>query len=83
MGNCFATIDVGQKLGGAVPPFWWGFGGRAGSHLTQCGLGQAYLRTKLHLDPYSRLATIDMGQKVGASRFPHVTHCRLDRGVPP
>jgi len=28
---------------------------------------EAYLHTKWHLDPCSRLATIDMGQKLGAS----------------
>jgi len=26
---------------------------------------EAYLRTKWHLDPYSRLATTDMGRKLG------------------
>jgi len=30
-------------------------------------LAEAYLRTKWHLDPCSHLATIDMGQKLGAS----------------
>ena len=35
-------------------------------HLTQCGLGRAYLLTKWNLDPSSRLATIDMGRKVAA-----------------
>ena len=29
-------------------------------------LAETYLRTKWHLDPSSRLATIDMGRKVGA-----------------
>jgi len=35
--------------------------GELGSHVTQCRLGQAYLRSKSHPDPSSRLATIDMG----------------------
>jgi len=35
-------------------------------HLTQRRLTEIYLRTKWHLDPSSRLATIDMGQKLGA-----------------
>ena len=29
-----------------------------GSHLTQCGLAEAYLHAKFHLDPSNRLATI-------------------------
>jgi len=39
--------------------------GEAGSHLTQRHWAEAYLRTKCHLDPSSRLATIDMGRKLG------------------
>jgi len=61
MGDRFATIDMGRKLG-AVPLF----GGKMGSHVTQCNLAEAYLRTKWHLDPSSRLATTDMGRKLGA-----------------
>ena len=38
-------------------PLW---GGELGPYLTQCGLGWAYLCTKLHLDPSSRLTTTDM-----------------------
>jgi len=41
-------------VGAAVPLPW----GELGSHLTQCCLGRAYLRTKWHLDPSCRLATI-------------------------
>jgi len=51
---------------------------------------EAYLRTKWHLDPYSRLATIDMGLKLGeglchfvAELGPHLTQFRLGRGLPP
>ena len=33
-------------------------GGELGPHLTQCGLAEAYLRAKFHLDPSNRLATI-------------------------
>ena len=40
--------------------------GELGPHLTQC-LGVAYLRTKWYPNPSSRLATIDMGRKVGAA----------------
>jgi len=42
-----------------------------GPHLTQNGLGRArptfVIRTKWHLDQSSRLATIDMGRKLGAA----------------
>ena len=31
---------------------------------------EAYLRTKWHLDPSSRLATIDMGRKLGGVAVP-------------
>jgi len=51
---------MGQKLRGLCP-FW----GELGSHLTQCHLGRAYLRTKWHLDQSSHFATIDMGWKFG------------------
>ena len=52
---------------------------------------EAYLHTKWHLDPSTRLATIDMGRKLGAVfRFfrweeqgPHLTQSRLGRGLPP
>jgi len=52
---------MGQKEGAAVP-----FLGGAGPMNTILALAEVYLRTKCHLDPSSRLATIDMGQKVGA-----------------
>jgi len=48
----------------------------------------AYLRTKRHSDPSSRLATIDMGQKLGAAvplsvgeLRPHLTQRRLGPGL--
>jgi len=41
-------------------------GGRVSPHLTQCDWAEAYLCTKWHLDPSSRLATTDMGRKSGA-----------------
>ena len=34
--------------------------------LTQCGLGQGLFCTQWRLHPSSRLATTDMGQKLGA-----------------
>jgi len=51
---------------------------------------EAYLRTKWHLNPYSRLATIHAPKSgsccvpflwVGSG--PHLTQCRLGRGLPP
>jgi len=56
MGDLLATIDMGRKLGRVAVPV---FGrGELGSHLTQCGWVEAYLRTKWHLNPSSCLATI-------------------------
>ena len=43
-----------MKVGAAVPISV----GELGSHLTQCGLGRAYLRTKWHFDPSNHMATI-------------------------
>jgi len=36
-----------------------------GAYLTQSRLAEAYLRTKWHLNPPSRLATTDIGPKFG------------------
>ena len=54
MGDRLATIDMGQNWE-AVPLLE----GELGPHVTQCGLAraEAYLHTKWHLDPSSRLAT--------------------------
>ena len=57
-----------------------------GPHLTLCRLSRAYLRTKWHIDPSSRLATIH-GPKfggccahlLGGELGPHLTQCRLVR----
>jgi len=55
---------------GAVPPIFFRGGEGAESHVTQCGLGRGlYLRTKWHLEASSRLATTNMGRKVGAVPF--------------
>jgi len=77
-----ATTNMGQKLG-ALP-----FGVRIKHDVARA---EAYLRTKWHLDPSSRLATIDMGHKLGVlcplfgegELGPHLTQCRVDRGLPP
>jgi len=60
-----------------------------GPRLAQCGLDQGH--AKCHLDPSSRLATIDMGRKLGRGSDPfwegglgpHLTQCRLGQGLPP
>jgi len=59
------TIDMGQKQGAAVALSW---GGELGPRLKQCGLrawAEVYFRSKWHLHPSSRLATIDMSRKLG------------------
>jgi len=47
-------------------------------------LGRAYLHTKWHLGPYSRLVTRDIGRKLGCCAplgegelSTHLTQCRL------
>jgi len=63
MGDRFATIDMGRKVGDVVP-FWE----ELGPHLTQCGMGRGltpYTKWhRWHLDPSSHLATTDMGRTV-------------------
>jgi len=59
------TIDMGQKLGGAVPFFlgdWVPI-----EHIVACA--EAYLQTKWHLSLSSRLATTDIARKLGAVSF--------------
>ena len=51
----------GPKSGGVVPLL-----GAAGSPSNNVAWAEAYARTKWHLDPSSRLATSDMGQKLKA-----------------
>ena len=71
-----------------LPPFFGG--GELGPHLAQYGLFQGLPPyTKCHLDPSRRLATTDMGRKVGAvvplfvegELGSHLTQCRLGRGL--
>ena len=51
---------MNRKLGGCAP-----FGGELRPHLTQRRLGRGLSPYQVALDPSSRLATIDMGQKLG------------------
>jgi len=85
----FSHNRHGPKTG-AVNLFRQGRG-ELGPHLTQRRWAEAYLCTKWHLDPSSRLATIDMNRKlVGSAPLlgdgelgPHLTQCRLDWGLAP
>ena len=83
VGDRLATIDRGQKLGGV--PF---FGGWVPIY-HNVAWAEAYLHTKWHLDPFSHLATIDMGRKMkdcapfwGGELNPCLTKCCLGRGLP-
>jgi len=87
-----ATIDMGRKLG-AVPFL------RAGSwvhalkkvhspHLAQYSLDPGLPPYQVaYLDASSRLATIDMGRKLGRGLCPlfvaDLAQCGLGRGLPP
>ena len=72
---------MGQKLGGELYLFSWG-GSSWVSIKHKVAWAEAYLRNKWHLDPFSHLATIDMGLKLGApppfwggELSPHLTQC--------
>jgi len=54
MGDRLATIDMGRKVGAAVPLY---VGGELGPHLT-VARAEAYLLTKWYPDPSNCLATI-------------------------
>jgi len=54
---------MGRKLGGCVPPF---LGGDWVPIEHKVAWAEAYLHTKCYLDPSSRLATVDMGRKLGS-----------------
>jgi len=74
---------MGRKVGGGTVPLFRG----GASPSNTVALAEAYLRTKWHLDPSSRLAPADMGRKLGAVPLweelgPHLTQCRLARGLP-
>jgi len=73
-----------------APPPW---GGRNWVHiLRKVAWDEAYLHAKYHLDPFSRLATINMGLffegelrplLVSREVGPCLTQSRLGRGLPP
>jgi len=63
MGDRGPTIDMDRKEGGGAVPLSWVE--ELGPRLTQCGLGRGLLPcAKWRLHPFSRLATIEMGQKL-------------------
>jgi len=66
MGHRLAAIEMGRKMGGAAVPM---FGHSWATICHNVAWAEAYLRTKWHLDPSSRLATTDMGQKLGLCPF--------------
>ena len=70
------------KRGGCCAPF----AGGAGSPSNTVAWAEVYFRTKWRLHPSSRLATIDMGRKLGGCAFlelrPHLTQRRLGRSLP-
>ena len=72
----FGHNTWGDKWGLLVPPvLGGGVSWQLGPHLTQCGLGRGlYLPIKWHLDPSSRLATTDMGQKLGKGSYDPIQH---------
>jgi len=76
---------MGRKVWGCCAPF---SGGAGSPSNTMSPAPRPYLRTKWHLDPSSRLATIVMSRRVGpAVPFrgeelgPHLTQCRLGRDL--
>jgi len=61
----FGHSRHGPKTGGCAP-----FRGELGPYLTQRSLGRGLPLYKWHLDPSSRLTTVDMGRKLGEGLCP-------------
>jgi len=59
---------MSQKLGGVGVPLFSGGSWVPIEH--KVAWAEAYLHTKWHLSPFSRLATIDMGRKWGGGSAP-------------
>jgi len=53
----------GSKIGGGLCPLFWGQ--ELGPRLTQSRLGRGLAPCQVASNPFSRLATIDMGRKLG------------------
>ena len=79
-------IDIGRKEGDTSA-----FRGELRPRLIQCGWAEVHFRIKWRLHPSSRLATIDMGQKLGGcgcalfiwDSWVPIEHSRLGRGLTP
>jgi len=85
MGDRLATIDMTENCRGCAHL------GGAGSPCNNVACAEAYLRTKWHLGPSSRLAITDMGRffwgEAGCSPWGvelslHLTQCCPGRGLP-
>jgi len=79
-----ATMHMAENCGDCCAPL----GGPGSLSNTLWPWAEAYLRTKWHLDPSSRLAAIDMSRKVGGCYVLclgelSLTQCRLGQGLPP
>jgi len=95
--KCSAVAEIGDRLATIDAAENWGamplFGGELPSWVPMkrnVAWAEAYLRTKWHLDPYIRLATTNMGRKLGAvppfwggKLGPHLVQCGMGRGLPP
>ena len=56
--------------------------GELGARVTQCGLGRGLLLYQVATSSISRLATVEMGRKLGRGELgPHLTQCRLGQGL--
>jgi len=77
---------MGQKLGGVGVPFFLGVAGSP-SNTKWPGLRPTSIPSGIYLSPSSRLATTDIGRKLGAvpregELGPHPTQCQVGRGLP-
>jgi len=77
---------MSQKLGGVGVSFFEDSGVPI-EH--KVAWAEAYLHTKWHLSPSNRLATTDIGRKLGecaplgeGELGPHLTQCRVGQGLP-
>ena len=83
-GSRLTQCGFGQRGGAAVPLSWW----ESWVPICNLALAEAHLRTKWHLDLPSRLATTNMGRKLGGSTLlgngsPFNTMSPGRRGLPP
>jgi len=90
MGDSLVTTDIGRKWRQLCPFPWGGAGSPSNAVAPDPRLATSVVCTMWDLEPSSRLATIDMGRKVGAvvplsgkgKLGRHLTQCGLGRGLP-